>query len=234
MFPLGRFENTPMEDRMTRQLQFKLKQTPNKLILVLLETNHDLTNTALTENKCPVTNCLFTDDTSLLEKIDAVVFGHTLKSQIEPPQNRSHQTWVYCNFESPQYNNEEIHQKVNWTATYRADSVIVSPYAKFLPFKNYTDLPAISPINYAKGKTKMAAIFVSNCHVFNGRLAYLRELKKYVKVDIYGDCGNLRCTRNSSKSCFEMLKREYKFYLAFENSNCRDYITEKFFVNALR
>ena len=46
-------------------------------------------------------------------------------------------------------------------------------------------------------------------------------------------CGNKKCPRNKAKQCFQMLNKEYKFYLAFENSNCRDYITEKFFINGL-
>ena len=64
--------------------------------------------------------------------------------------------------------------------------------------------------------------------------SHLQELSRYISVDIYGACGRKKCPRSSSSRCFDMLNKDYKFYLAFENSNCRDYITEKFFVNGLR
>lgn len=51
--------------------------------------------------------------------------------------------------------------------------------------------------------------------------------QKYVDIDIYGKCGSLKCHK-SNKSCTDVLNT-YKFYLAFENSFCTDYVTEKFF-----
>lgn len=66
----------------------------------------------------------------------------------------------------------------------------------------------------------------------NNRLEFAKELGKFIAVDIYGSCGTMQCPRTDPE-CFNMLERDYKFYLSFENSNCRDYITEKLWVNGL-
>ena len=142
-------------------------------------------------------------------------------------------------------------QNINWTASYRSDSVLTAPYERFTLFKNFTQLPVKAPRNYAFSKTKKVAWFVSNCYAANGRSNYAKELSKYIgesiemflqvlkfstvttEVDIFGGCGDKECSKENEE-CFEMLKKSYKFYLSFENSNCREYITEKFFVNALR
>ena len=58
---------------------------------------------------------------------------------------------------------------------------------------------------------------------------------RYIAVDIYGKGGWLSCPRGPGKEeCWRMLRTTYKFYLAFENSNCWDYMTDKLFINSLR
>lgn len=83
-------------------------------------------------------------------------------------------------------------------------------------------------INYAADKTKFVLWAVSNCG--NIRDKYVKKLLQYIKVDIYGGCSgifgqNNQCSRSSN--CDHLFK-SYKFYLAFENTVCTDYITEKF------
>ena len=58
---------------------------------------------------------------------------------------------------------------------------------------------------------------------------FILELQKHIDVDIYGKCGSLQCSRSKEGDCWKKVDEEYYFYLAFENSICKDYVTEKFF-----
>ncbi|XP_060551986.1 glycoprotein 3-alpha-L-fucosyltransferase A-like [Ruditapes philippinarum] len=195
------------------------------------------------EHNCNVKNCEFVSSPKPNEIYDARMFKEIdlnslmVTSMFQDTVRTPEQVWIMFALESPEAspNYEGLNNVINWTATYRHQSTIVTPYDKWVPFDNASTILAhTKPNDYAKGKTKLGAIFVSNCDASNNRLQYLRELKKYMTVDIYGYCGDKECTKTSQNSCFEMLKKDYKFYFAFENANCRDYITEKFFMNALR
>ena len=81
-----------------------------------------------------------------------------------------------------------------------------------------------------ENKTALVAWFVSHCWTQSHREIYVSELSKHINVDIVGRCGELQCQRDSEyKDCDLMLDRKYKFYLSFENSLCKDYVTEKLF-----
>ncbi len=78
---------------------------------------------------------------------------------------------------------------------------------------------------------------VSNCGGRSSRQEVVKILQKYIQIDVYGNCGNLTCPKsedenNSSEECRDMTGQNYKFYMALENSLCRDYITEKYVTSA--
>lgn len=228
-------------DRILSQLQYTATPkldggtVPLKKILVYSGTggwNIRSGRQQFQEQQCRVNTCEITDRKSDAETADAILFNHPTRPWANRPP---HQIWILFMLESPYHTPglSAFSHTINWTATYRHDSDIVAPYEKFV---RYNDKILTLPQNrsYAKGKTKKVAWFVSNCGGRNGRREYVSELAKHISVDIYGNCGPLKCPRHSAEKCFEMLNKDYKFYLSFENSNCRDYITEKFFVNGLQ
>ena len=179
---------------------------------------------------CPVHNCIMSKSKGDGPKADAVVLNTNVLPQFKKAPN---QVWIFHHLENPTHTGPfRVKDQINWTATYRSDSTIATPYEKFVPYN-----PQIQGIeqakNYSDGKNKMVAWFVSNCAARNNRLQYAKELGKFVSVDIYGQCGTLRCPRNQANECFKKLKKDYKFYLSFENHNCRSYITEKLYWNGL-
>ena len=185
------------------------------------------------DDKCPIADCWLTSDEGRSKTADALLislFKFSMRPRYLPKP--AHQIWIVQHKESPWHNRIEprsLRGLVNWTATYRRDSTIV------LPYQWYTNVPGGKPpspeVNFAVGKTKNVAWFVSNCANRNGRQNYAKELAKFIDVDVYGGCGKLSCQK---ELCYKMLKTDYKFYLAFENSHCVEYITEKFFINALQ
>ncbi|OWF49144.1 Glycoprotein 3-alpha-L-fucosyltransferase A [Mizuhopecten yessoensis] len=71
----------------------------------------------------------------------------------------------------------------------------------------------------------MVVAVISDCTDDAGRYRYLNELGKHVTIDYFGNCGNLYCPLGPTAECNSPA---YKFRTAFENSNCKDYVTEKF------
>ena len=86
---------------------------------------------------------------------------------------------------------------------------------------------------------KLAFWFVSNCKAFSRRQEYVKEMQKYIEIDIYGRCSNFTNSKpdpcltisspTSKTECFKDLFKSYKFYLSFENTKCDHYITEKYY-----
>jgi alpha-1,3-fucosyltransferase len=163
------------------------------------------------------------------------------------PKRRSpHQRYVFWILEPAEWreflDTTTLGNFFNWTLTYRWDSDMVMPYGYVRPTgivplhpskDEMKQLISNQKINHAAGKTKMAAWMVSNCLTQrSGRNEMVKILQKYIQVDVYGACGPMTCPKevgvdNSSEDCRDMVGKNYKFYLALENSLCRDYVTEK-------
>ncbi|XP_069971529.1 4-galactosyl-N-acetylglucosaminide 3-alpha-L-fucosyltransferase FUT6-like [Penaeus vannamei] len=95
------------------------------------------------------------------------------------------------------------------------------------------------PVFEGKNDTRQLVVaFISNCWDNSGRLRYIEELRKHMRVDVFGVCGSLHCgTRRYAEHeydvgkdpCLRLAARKYLFYLAFENALCTDYVTEKIY-----
>ncbi|XP_026844829.1 glycoprotein 3-alpha-L-fucosyltransferase A-like [Drosophila persimilis] len=239
----------PHKDRIVNQLMYvphdyaKIKAS-GRLKTILLYNGRRTWNVKkgrdlFLKDKCPVDTCEVTDDMGLAHTADMILYKNLyvptkkLSSAREIRAKNTKQIKMLYFLESPVYTqNTKVPTGINWTATYRRDSTIVTPYSKWVYFDAKVQQKK-QDRNYAANRTKKVAWFVSNCNTENGRLKYALELQKYIEVDIYGFCGKLKCDRFNPEKCFKLLENNYKFYLAFENSNCRDYITEKYHQNAL-
>lgn len=172
-------------------------------------------------------DCYFTVNRSWSQKADAVIMHHRdvcwdTRRLAQIPRLPS-QRWIWFNLESPSNspNLGAMDNLFNLTMSYRRDSDIFSPYGDLQLLRQP------QPFNIPS-KTKMVAWVVSNWQEGSHRVKYYQELKKYITVDVYGK-HHLPLPGNKLLPTVS----QYNFYLAFENSQHEDYITEKLWRNAL-
>lgn len=226
------------------QSNLYIEQKPAKIILVWNDLygqeNWGFSRTpykGFRDMNCYQTNCLVTDDKSKITEADALMFlGDHLGRTIYPNATRpKHQRWVFVEGEAPcgvwMNHFQKWESDFNWTQTYKLDSDIPMLYGDYCRRKQPKPLDVDSIV---KPKRKLATWFVSNCKYTSERRFYIKELIKYMPIDIYGSCSFMFnqsnvCRKNETERCLELIGKNYKFYFSFENSLAKDYITEKYF-----
>lgn len=166
--------------------------------------------------------CRLTDDRNLFNQAHGVMFHHRDISRDlsnMPKLSRpASQKWIWWNMESPSNSgsNPLLKDLFNLTSGYRRDSDIPVPYGWLTEEEKKYTIPK---------KDKLVCWVVSNYNPSFRRSQYYNELVKYIKVEVHGGQFNKRINDDDYKN----LMISCKFYLSFENSIHRDYITEKLF-----
>ncbi|KAL0870306.1 hypothetical protein ABMA27_005328 [Loxostege sticticalis] len=216
--------------------------------------------TAFYRHDCEYKNCFITHNRTFLgdiTKFDAIEFNvkecPELTASDLPKRRLETQKYIFGAAESAQ--NYPICDPVyddffNWTWTFRLNSDILWRYITIYDLEGHIvgpkpDMkwPELAPVSdefkkQLESKYKVVAWFVSHCRTMSKREKVVATLSREAKlkyswdVDVYGGCGILKCPRERRLECFDIIRRDYYFYLSFENSFGQDYVTEKL-LNAL-
>ena len=180
---------------------------------------------------CPQNNCVTTSNRSLLGRADTVIFHMMNQVLMTLPPRLPHQRFFFFLKEPPTLSairDPRYRGVFNLRMTYRRDSDVLADYMSVSDGAEPTPLPDIHH------RSKTVAWIVSHCETASGRELYVDELRRFIDVDVYGKCGTLRCPTPAHGSerheCHRMVANHYHFYLSFENSQCRDYVTEKLYL----
>ena len=201
---------------------------------------------------CPISECELTDDRAKLNHSTLVLFhmrdSSSLGRQALPAHAHARQRFVHVIHESPLncpqcVMSSSHHQHAfDLSATYTRSSHFTSIY--WLKAGIAWGLNATYDVARDRWSAKSefaAALISSNCgDSSSARLKYIALLNKHLgianlQVTVYGRCGQA-CpgpasagTEAAAVDCRAYVAQRARFFLAFENSVCRDYVTEKVF-----
>ncbi|KAL6739809.1 hypothetical protein Aduo_013218 [Ancylostoma duodenale] len=201
----------------------------------------------------PLRNCTYKcglikrSDMALYERQPSAYIIHhfNLNSSDLPEANPEHLV-IFLSLEAPPYTGTQLFTVLpdyfNATITYRRDSHYFHPYGHFPPLQ--AGLPADAIFteeqvkNALRSKVRGSLILISHCNSDSRREYIIQELARYTEITVGGNCENRwkgkfgLMVAYLSRSTFtdDELIESHRFYISFENSVCKDYITEKYFL----
>ncbi|XP_040898316.1 alpha-(1,3)-fucosyltransferase 7 [Toxotes jaculatrix] len=178
-----------------------------------------------------ISRCFLTDDTSTFSTADVVVFHHEELSRGLSPlplhlDRPASQHWVWMSLEPP-VNNANLAQfngLFNWTMSYRCDADISIPYGKTILGGDKLGFQA------ALNRSCFVSWVVSKYQPHQARAVVYQSLQTYIPIEVYGRWNKKPL---SNKKLLPTIAK-CLFYLSFENSKAKDYISEKLWRNAFQ
>lgn len=209
------------------------------------------------QNQCLFQNCFITKSTSYFESLteyDALLFDavslHTQPMMRLPGERSLNQKYVLVSIESAadypiyaKYNNF-----FNWTWTYKLNSDINFQYILIThkdgtvmgPKQNMYWIPhakmektSLDIEKKLQNKKIAVAWIVSNCDkMLSKHGSYVTDLRHELRkhnhiLNIFGECGNMKCPEAGYNQCYKLIENQYYFYLVFEDSMAEDYVTDQ-------
>ncbi|XP_039261648.2 4-galactosyl-N-acetylglucosaminide 3-alpha-L-fucosyltransferase FUT6-like isoform X1 [Styela clava] len=183
--------------------------------------------------------CTFTNDKSKLNESEIIILhSNFLERGGSIPKSRfMNQTYVFYTQESPYHTNylgkniadlKNYDNLFNMTMTYRRDSDVMSAYGCW----GERFIEKVQRFPLKPNRPKLAVMFASSCNKIGAKLRKEYSdmlIQNGLRLDRYG-----KCFGNYYNGSMDGVLMQYKFFMSFENSiHCRDYITEKFWLNSL-
>ena len=185
-------------------------------------------------------HCHFTSDRSLLERADAVWFHAPSLSRFRRlPRKRKGQKWILASMESdvnyPILRNRRFLRKFDLIMSYRLDSDIPAPYPTWHEYGDFLSPPAAfrdqgaqrRPVGLHRIQPGPGTKPLRQGHDAPHPDPRLRPLPEQPLARGLRDARQGMGRRGLGMDRETI--RNYKFYLAFENSRTTDYVTERVF-----